>query len=94
MALDQPWLLSDHLSDLAAHINLAEEIATRRNAPVIKQKTQRARQLLESMTDDPNTVAEIRRLLGVTLPWVSMQPNSEVERAALKFLHAYDKSRA
>lgn len=89
LALDQPWCDWRHLADLGAHIRLAEELATRRNEPAIKQIASRAKDMMQTMTGMPCELAEFRKLVGVTLPWVSRQPNAEIERAARKFLAAY-----
>tara|TARA_R110000868_G_scaffold20802_1_gene87418 strand:+ start:143 stop:466 length:324 start_codon:yes stop_codon:yes gene_type:complete len=91
LALDQPWLLSDHLADLGAHIMMVEEVAGRRSDPAMQTIIQRAKELMQTMKGDPEELAEFRQLVGVSLPWISRQPNFEIERAAKKFLAAYDK---
>lgn len=89
LALDQPWLMPEHFAILAAHIRLTEEVATRREEPGIVEIARRARALMQEM-ETADQIAEFRRLVGPTLPWVSRQPNFEIERAAKKFLAAYD----
>lgn len=94
LALDQPWCRPEHLADLGAHLRLAEELAARQKNEAIRALTRRAKELMQSMTDEPDSLAEFRRLVGMTLPWVSLQPNAEVARVSCKFLAAYDKGRA
>lgn len=92
LALDQAWCRPEHYADLGAHIRLAEELATRKQDQAVMQIVARAKRIMQDMTGTPEEIAEFRRLVGATLPWVSMQPNGEIDRAARKFLAAYDKS--
>lgn len=91
LALDQPWLLPDHYAILAAHIRLTEELAARKGSDEVGNLARRAKEIMSTMTDNPGAIAEFRKLVGATLPWVSQQPNVEIDRAARKFLAAYDK---
>lgn len=92
LALGQPWCRPEHLADLGAHVRLAEELATRKGDENVLKIATRAKRMMQDMTGTPEEIAEFRRLVGATLPWVSMQPNGEIDRAARKFLAAYDKS--
>lgn len=89
LALDQPWCDARHLADIGAHIRLAEELATRKNEPAVREIAVKAKEMMQTMTGTPEELAEFRKLVGATLPWVSRQPNAEIERAARKFLAAY-----
>lgn len=91
LALDQPWLRPEHYADLGAHIRLVQELAERKNDNAMLAVILRAKELMQTMTGDADELAEFRRLVGASLPWVSRQPNAEIERAAKKFLAAYDK---
>lgn len=91
LALDQPWLRPEHFADLGAHIRLTEELATRRNDSDMLLLIRRAKTLMQSMDGNKAEIAEFRRLIGISLPWVSIQPNAEIERAATKFLRSYEK---
>lgn len=92
LALDQEWLRPEHLADLGAHIRLVEEIAGRRHDDAMVAIIGRAKSLMQTMDGSPDELAEFRKLVGASLPWVSRQPNLEIERAAKKFLAAYAKS--
>lgn len=93
LALDQPWCLPDHYADLGAHIRLAEIVAQSRKNDEIAKILGRAKHIMQSWDNSPEEIAEFRKLIGVTLPWIAQQPNVEIERAALRCLKAYDSSR-
>ena len=92
LALGQPWCRPEHLADLGAHLRLTEELASRKGDEIIKAIATKAKRMMQNLTGEPQELEEFKRLVGATLPWVSMQPNGEIDRVVRKFLAAYDKN--
>jgi hypothetical protein len=91
LALDQEWLQPEHLADLGAHLRLAETLAERKGDADIATVARKAKQIMAGMNNEPGSVEEFRKLVGVTLPWVSRQNNIEIDRIARGFGDAFDK---
>lgn len=86
LALDQPWLTDGHLADLAAHLSIAHSIAKQTKNDDIQRIAERAADLMSDPNADADTIKEVRRLVGVTLPWMSQQSNILIQKTTEKFL--------
>lgn len=83
LALDQPWLARKHIADLGAHVAITGCVSHEVGDEYIQRLAKRAADLLGDLSEPPKEVAELRRIVGTTLQWLSFQSNSVIGRQTL-----------